>query len=60
MTSIIKMLKTKGGRMGKNGEKKGTSISYWWKSQTGKKPLGRPIRRWVDNIKLDLRGDRIG
>jgi hypothetical protein len=20
-----------------------------------KKPLGRPIRRWVDNIKMDLR-----
>jgi hypothetical protein len=22
----------------------------------GKRPLGRPIRRWVDNIKMDLRG----
>jgi hypothetical protein len=21
----------------------------------GKSPLGRPIRRWVDNIKMDLR-----
>jgi hypothetical protein len=21
----------------------------------GKRPLGRPIRRWVDNIKVDLR-----
>jgi hypothetical protein len=21
----------------------------------GKKPLGRPSRRWVDNIKMDLR-----
>jgi hypothetical protein len=21
----------------------------------GKRPLGRPRRRWVDNIKLDLR-----
>jgi hypothetical protein len=21
----------------------------------GKRPLGRPIRRWVDNIKIDLR-----
>jgi hypothetical protein len=21
----------------------------------GKKPLGRPIRKWVDNIKTDLR-----
>jgi hypothetical protein len=22
----------------------------------GKRPLGRPRRRWVDNIKMDLRG----
>jgi transposase len=22
---------------------------------TGKRPLGRPRRRWVDNIKMDLR-----
>jgi hypothetical protein len=21
----------------------------------GKRPLGRPTRRWVDNIKMDLR-----
>jgi hypothetical protein len=25
----------------------------------GKKPLGRPRRRWEDNIKLDLRGREI-
>jgi hypothetical protein len=25
----------------------------------GKRPLGRPERRWVDNIKIDLR-DRMG
>jgi hypothetical protein len=29
-------------------------IGYWWKSKEGKIPLGRPIRRWVDNIKMDL------
>jgi hypothetical protein len=22
----------------------------------GKRPLGRPIRKWVNNIKMDLRG----
>jgi hypothetical protein len=22
----------------------------------GKRPLGRPRRRWVDNIKMDVRG----
>jgi hypothetical protein len=26
---------------------------YWWEIQ--KRPLGRPRRRWVDNIKIDLR-----
>jgi hypothetical protein len=25
----------------------------------GKKPLGRPRRRWVDNIKIDLRNNRV-
>jgi hypothetical protein len=27
-------------------------IGYWWESQ---KDLGRPRRRWVDNIKMDFR-----
>jgi hypothetical protein len=27
-------------------------IGYWWECQ-GKRPLGRPGRRWVDNIKMD-------
>jgi hypothetical protein len=26
----------------------------------GKRPLGRPRRRWVDNIKIDLKRDRMG
>jgi hypothetical protein len=26
----------------------------------GKRPLGRPKRRWVDNIKIDLKSDRMG
>jgi hypothetical protein len=25
----------------------------------GKRPLKRPICRWIDNIKMDLLGDRI-
>jgi hypothetical protein len=35
-----------------NGER-GSRIDYWWESQR-KRPLGRPRRRWVDNIKMDL------
>jgi hypothetical protein len=30
-------------------------IGYWWGKPEGKRPLGRPRRRWVDNIKIDLR-----
>jgi hypothetical protein len=26
----------------------------------GKRPLGRPRRMWVDNIKIDLKRDRMG
>jgi hypothetical protein len=26
----------------------------------GKRPLGRPRRTWVDNIKMDLTSDRMG
>jgi hypothetical protein len=29
-------------------------IGYWWESQK-ERPLGKPRRRWVDNIKIDLR-----
>jgi hypothetical protein len=25
-----------------------------------KRPLGRPRRRWVDNIKMDFKRDRMG
>jgi hypothetical protein len=34
--------------------RRGTCIGYWCKSQEEKRPLGRPRRRWVDNIKMDL------
>jgi hypothetical protein len=30
-------------------------IGYWWESQKEKRPLGRQRRRWVDNIKMNLR-----
>ena len=27
---------------------------FWWGKLRGKRPLGRPRRRWEDNIKTDL------
>jgi hypothetical protein len=27
---------------------------FWWGNLTGKRPLGRPRRRWEDNINMDL------
>jgi hypothetical protein len=27
---------------------------FWWVNLRGKRPLGRPRRRWDDNIKVDL------
>jgi hypothetical protein len=36
-----------------NGEKRNT-FSLLVGKQKGKGPLGRPRRRWVDNIRMDL------
>jgi hypothetical protein len=36
-----------------NGEKR-NSYRLLVGKQEGKRPLGRPRRRWVDNIKMDL------
>jgi hypothetical protein len=30
-------------------------VGYWWESQKERRLLGRPRRKWVDNIKMDLR-----
>ena len=29
-------------------------MGSWWGKPEGKRPLGRPRRRWVDNIGIDL------
>jgi hypothetical protein len=31
------------------------NTGYWWESQKGKRPLGSPRHRWVDDIKIDFR-----
>jgi hypothetical protein len=42
------------GHVARIGVGEGTRIGYWWGIQKGKRPLGRPRRRWVDNIRMDL------
>jgi len=32
---------------------------FWPENLKGRKPLGKPIRIWKDNIKTDLTGDRM-
>jgi hypothetical protein len=39
-----------------NGEKKKNAYRILVGKPEGKRPLGRPRRTWVENIKLDLRG----
>jgi hypothetical protein len=30
-------------------------IGYWWGKPEGRRPIRRAKRRWVENIKMDLR-----
>jgi hypothetical protein len=55
---IIRMIKSRKmrwaghvTRMGENRNAYGILVG----KQEGKRPLGRPKHRWVDNIKMDLR-----
>jgi hypothetical protein len=54
--SIIRMMKSRkmkwAGHVARMG-RRGMYIGYWRESQK-EGPLGRPRRRWVDNIKMDL------
>jgi hypothetical protein len=52
---MIKLKKDEmGGACSTNGGKKNVYGILVGKPE-GKRPLGRPRRRWVDNIKMDLR-----
>jgi hypothetical protein len=44
-----------GGAYSMKGEKRSVCRILMGKPEE-KRPLGRPIRMWVDNIKMDLRG----
>jgi hypothetical protein len=41
------------------GERRGV-YRVWMGKLEGKRPLGRPSRRWEDNIKMDLKEVRCG
>jgi len=41
------------GHVARRGEKRGVYMGFLGKSE-GKRPLGRPRRRWEDTIKMDL------
>jgi hypothetical protein len=56
--SIIRMIKSRRmrcvGHVARMAEKR-NAYSILVGKPEGKRPLGRPRRRWVDNIKMDLR-----
>jgi hypothetical protein len=55
--SIIRIIKSRrmrwAGHVARKGEKRNVYRFLVGKPE-GKRPLGRPSRRWVDNIKMDL------
>jgi hypothetical protein len=59
--NMIRMIKEDemGMACSTNGEKRNAYRILVGKPE-GNRPLGRPRRRWVDNIKIDLKTDRIG
>jgi hypothetical protein len=56
--SIVRVIKSRrlrwAGHVARMGEGRGVYRVLVWRSE-GKRPLGRPRRRWEDNIKMDLR-----
>jgi hypothetical protein len=56
--NVIRMIKSRrmrwAGQVTRMGEKRNTYRILVGKSE-GKRPLGRPRSKWVDNIKIDLR-----
>jgi len=57
LPNIVRLIKSRrmtwAGHVARMGEERGR-IGSWWGNPGGKRPLGRPRRRWVDNIRMDL------
>jgi hypothetical protein len=55
---IVRVIKSRrmrwAGHVARMGEERGVYRVLVWKPD-GKRPLGRARRRWVDNIRMDLR-----
>ena len=47
------------GHVARMGEERGAYRVLVGKPE-GKRPLGRPMRRWVDNIRMDLQEGVVG
>jgi hypothetical protein len=61
--SIIRMIKSRRMRWAGNVARMGEKRKAYGKligNPEGQKPLGRPRHRWLDNIKMDLKRDRMG
>ena len=51
---MIKLIRMRwAGHVARMGERKGLYRVLVWKTE-GKRPLGGPMRRWEDNIRMDL------
>jgi hypothetical protein len=63
LPNIIRMIKSRrmswSGHVARMGETRDAYRILVGKPE-GKRPLGRPRRRWVDNNKMDLKRDRMG
>jgi len=55
--NIVRVIKSRrmrwAGHVARMGEERGVHKVLVWKPE-GRRPLGRPKRRWVDNIRMDL------
>ena len=54
---IVRVIKSRrmiwAGHVARMGEER-VCIGSWWGNRKDLRPLGRPRRRWVDNIRMDL------